>query len=665
MIKFRYFLLLLTLFFTVQAGATEDNLLPKPKSLTVKNEVPFCLKGKICVDDATNSTLLKQFLTDAGATLSKKAKKIVSVQLVDAATLDLFDYELYGYESEGYKLQIGTNGITIVAASRTGVIRAVQTMMQLYEGNEQKHELPAVDITDWAAFKLRGYMHDVGRSFVAFDKLLRHVDLLSRFKLNTFHWHFTENQAWRFEVKSHPELTEAKSMTRFPGLFYTQEQIAYLEQYAYERGVVVIPEIDMPGHSEAFERATGFTMHSAEGRVILKEVLSEMAQLFKHAPYIHIGADESRSASAEFIREMADYVHALGKKVVVWNPIVGMKINPQQIACDMTQMWGTAGRLVPGVPNIDCRYNYINHYDVFADVVGIYKSSVYYAQQGNPEIAGSLTGVWNDRNLPTDDDIMNQNNFFASILASAERAWMGGGKQYIEQGGVTLPNEGDEYDEFVDWERRFLHHKEGVLASEPIPYVKQTHQRWRITSPMPLNNSSEKASDTTRIVTGAGIYLRHCWPTIVPALYDNPQFDSMAYAWTYVYSPVDQIAGALIEFQTYSRSERDEVPAAGEWDFKGSRVWLNEEELHAPNWQNAGKAITNEDLLLDENMTARAPIQVQLKKGWNKVFLKLPFIKLDAKKVRLNKWYFAFALTTPDGRNALEGLIYNPDYQPE
>lgn len=129
----------------------------------------------------------------------------------------------------------------------------------------------------------------------------------------------------------------------------------------------------------------------------------------------------------------------------------------------MTQMWATSGKVVKGVTNIDCRYNYTNHFDVYADLVGIYKSNIYYEQQGTNEVAGTISAAWNDTKTRTDADIVKQNNLYANVLASAERAWRGGGKQYIEKGGTLLPNSGEEFEEFADFERRFLFHKNHSL----------------------------------------------------------------------------------------------------------------------------------------------------------------------------------------------------------
>ncbi|MBR4936240.1 MAG: family 20 glycosylhydrolase, partial [Bacteroidaceae bacterium] len=693
-------MLCLCLGFSLSAQAKVVHLLPKPQSVAVtENAAPFMLSGNVTVayaDGAVRCELLEEVFTNAGCTLVPAGGKAVNVSLVKSID-GAHDYALHGYENEAYTLEITGSEINITAVTNTGVIRAAQTLTQLAEGWEGTPALEALTMKDWPAFKLRGYMHDVGRSFISIDELVKQVELFSRFKVNTFHWHLTENQAWRFEVKAYPLLTAAASMTRFPGQYYTQEDCKRLMQVAKKHGMVVIPEIDMPGHSEAFERAMGFGMQTADGKAALKKILDEVVEVFADAPYIHIGGDEV-STTADYLNEMIAYVESKGANVKggLWNPING--ISQDALNHTLAQMWGTRGYLASGKANIDCRYNYTNHFDVFADLVGIYKSTIYYSQQGSTEVAGAISGCWNDRKVATERDIMAQNNVWANVIATAERAWAGGGKQYIDNatntpaaykanpygGGVMLPNSGDEYEEFKSWETRFLFHKANSLKAEPIPYVKQTNVRWRITDAFPNGGSEtavfgpEEAGTTastdllpevythegktyyTGMATGAGIYLAHTWGnSIINAYYSNPQFNHTAYAWTYVYSPQEQTVGAQIEFQNYSRSEQDGAAPAGKWDHFGSKIWINGEEIAAPTWDNTGVSVSSKEVeLKNENFPGRAPIKVTLKQGWNKVFLKLPYMN---KGYRLKKWMFTCVFTDVEGVNAVENLVYSPN----
>ena len=649
------------------------HLLPSPQLLVKHDRAPFLLGKKVKLEDPTHNVALLRFLNESGCVVRKRSARKVIVRLVPFVE-GAYDYELHGFPAEGYKLRVTSDSVSIEAVTSLGVTRAAQTLTQLAEGYAGKPALEAIEVTDWPAFKWRGWMHDVGRSFISLQELERQIDLLARFKVNVFHWHLTENQAWRFEVKAYPQLTSAGSMTRFLGKYYTQDDCRRLVKYAADRGVVVVPEIDMPGHSAAFKRAMGYSMQTRQGVESLKAILEEVADVFASSPYIHIGADEEAITYPDFLKIMTDKVHALGKRVIAWNPVYGIRIS-KDTGFDLTHLWSAAGKKVAGIPNIDSRYNYTNHFDVFADLIGIYKSNIYYQAKGSPEVAGFITAPWNDRKLPHELDIVRQNNLYANTLASVERAWKGGGNQYIEEGGVMLPLSGNEYEGFADWERRFLFHKAHSLRNEPIPYVKQTHIRWRITEAFPNEGDSnavfppESSKDTayvyrgrhyaTGIARGAGIYLRHTWGKLIPAYYANPQLNTTAYAWTYVYSPVEQQAGAVVEFQNYSRSERDLAPDKGKWDRKGSRIWLNGTELLPPLWENSGKAIGPETELLNENFTARLPLPVVLKRGWNEVFLKLPYVKAEG--IRLNKWMFTFVLTDLEGKNALEDVYYSSE----
>lgn len=680
---------------TLPSEARIIDLLPKPHRVELASGT-LILPQQIEIADERQTPALTRFAAEFGSTVTFTTSSTAHIKVRYVSSIaGTTDHTMPGYESEAYRLTVTTSGVTIEAVSQVGVIRAAQTLTQMAEGWNETGvlKLECATITDWAAFKVRGYMHDVGRSFISVETLKKHIRLLSRFKINTFHWHMTENQAWRFEVK-HPayaKLTDAAYMSasRFPGRYYTQEDCREVERYAREHGVTVIPEIDMPGHSEAFERALGYTMQSEQGTAALKVILSEVAQVFSEAPYIHIGADEKHIDRLEWLNDMVSYVkNTLGRKCVLWNPIRNIAVS--NTTADMTHMWGTAGRAVTGKYNIDSRYNYTNHFDVYADLVGIYKSNIYYETKGTPTVAGTISAAWNDRLTPTEDDIVRQNSFYANVIASGVRAWVGGGKRYIDNttnggtnggGGTMLPNEGEEYEDFKDFETRFLFHKAHSLAEEAklIPYVvPQSQVRWLITDAFPNNGNktavfppeqqrkAERLPTTfeykgkqygTRMATGAGIYLRHTWGQgIINSFYTAPAYNQTAYAWTYVYAPEEMELGAQIEFYNYSRSERDAVPTSG-WDFYGSRIWLNDTEIPAPRFTNGGKNISNEMPLTNENFTGRPMTRLRLRKGWNKVFLKLPYI--DA-TYRLDKWQFTFALTDTAGIKAAEGLIYSP-----
>ena len=116
-------------------------------------------------------------------------------------------------------------------------------------------------------------MQDVGRSYISMEELKREIEILSRFKINVFHWHLTENQAWRLESKIFPMLNDSVNTIRMPGKYYTLEEARDLVDFCKKHQVLLIPEIDMPGHSAAFVRAFRHDMQSPEGMKILKLIL--------------------------------------------------------------------------------------------------------------------------------------------------------------------------------------------------------------------------------------------------------------------------------------------------------------------------------------------------------------------------------------------------------
>lgn len=576
---------------------------------------------------------------------------------------------------EAYRLRITADSIMMEATTEKGIYRARQTLAQII-ASSGGNSLPTLEITDWPAFRVRGFMHDVGRSFITVEELKKQITLLSQFKINVFHWHLTENQGWRLESRRYPQLNDSSSFTRLPGRYYSIADAQEIAAYCQAHHMLLIPEIDMPGHSAAFVRATGVDMQSAKGTEILKDLMDEICtDIFPDIPYLHIGTDEVQFANPAFVPEMVAHIRSLGKKVISWNP--GWNYQPGEI--DATQLWSYRGKAQPGIPAIDSRFHYINHFDAFGDIIALYNSRIYNTEQGSDDIAGVILAIWNDRILPDEKDIMLQNYVYPNLLALAERAWRGGGSEYFDQNGVILPSDEQDpvFQDFADFESRLLWHKENTFAGIPFPYVKQTDIRWQITDPFPNGGDlsavfppEEALSDSysyngatyeTRPAVGAGIYLRHVWGNIVPAFYDEPQENHTAYAYTHVWSPRSQTVGLWASTQDYSRSESDLPPPEGEWDYRQSRILVNDEAIDPPLWENSHAERSNEITLKNENFTTRPPLQVPLKKGWNKVLLKLPVGRFSTPEVRLQKWMFTFVLVTPDGKERVEGLIYSPD----
>lgn len=151
------------------------------------------------------------------------------------------------FQDEAYHILITSKAVTVEATTERGLYWARQTMAQLAVDKNGKQLLPLCEITDWPAFRIRGYMHDIGRSYIPVDELKAEIAMLSRFKINTFHWHLTENQAWRLESKLYPQLNAPANMERSKGKYYTLAEARELVEFCRKHHVLLIPEIDMPG----------------------------------------------------------------------------------------------------------------------------------------------------------------------------------------------------------------------------------------------------------------------------------------------------------------------------------------------------------------------------------------------------------------------------------
>ena len=209
---------------------------------------------------------------------------------------------------ESYTLKVNANGVNISANTRFGALRGMETLLQLIQNGPENTAIPWVTIEDAPRFPWRGLLLDSARHFIPLDDIKRQIDGMAAAKLNVLHWHLTDDQGWRFTSKRYPKLTQLAS----DGQFYTPEQMREIVRYATDRGIRVIPEIDMPGHASAIAVAYPELM-SAPGPYemerhwgVLKPVLdptkeatytfaeamvSELAAIFPD-PYLHIGGDE-------------------------------------------------------------------------------------------------------------------------------------------------------------------------------------------------------------------------------------------------------------------------------------------------------------------------------------------------------------------------------------
>jgi hexosaminidase len=233
-------------------------------------------------------------------------------------------------EDESYRLEITANAAKLSAPTGLGVMRGFSTFLQLVETTPQGFAVPALTIEDHPRFPWRGLMIDVGRHFIPLDVLRRNLDGMAAVKLNVFHWHLSENQGFRVESKRFPKLAEMGS----DGFYYTQDQVRELIAYAAERGIRVVPEFDMPGHSTAWfvgypelasapgpyqiERKWGIfdpAMDPTEEETyrFLDKFIGEMAGLFPDK-YFHIGGDEVNGKQWNANPKIQPFMRAHGLK---------------------------------------------------------------------------------------------------------------------------------------------------------------------------------------------------------------------------------------------------------------------------------------------------------------------------------------------------------------
>ena len=250
---------------------------------------------------------------------------------------------------EAYQLKVDASQVVISSPSEAGVFYGIQTLRKAVDVAESSNvELPAVEIKDQPRFGYRGMMLDVGRHFFSMDEIKTYIDMMALHNINRFHWHLSEDQGWRIEIKKYPKLTEIGSMRKETvighnsgkydgkpyGGFYTQEQAKEIVAYAAERYITVIPEIDLPGHMQAALAAypelgcTGgpyevWTQWGVSDNVLcagndqtiqfIKDVLAEIVEIFP-SEYIHVGGDECPKVKWSTCPKCQARIKALGLK---------------------------------------------------------------------------------------------------------------------------------------------------------------------------------------------------------------------------------------------------------------------------------------------------------------------------------------------------------------
>lgn len=618
----------------------KPSLLPKPQHLRwVEGTFPL-FRCKTIV--TTNTELNKE----ATFFQQKLIEKGLSLAIGNSAATPFIELKLGKIrskqgESETYQLKVSPEKIIIEANSNHGIFNGIQTLLQLMRDNVF---IDACEIEDWPAFSWRGFMVDVGRNYQSLKQLKQQIEVMAAYKLNIFHFHLTEDIAWRLQSRQYPQLTDSKNMLRNPGEYYSLDEMKELTAYCKERYITLIPEIDMPGHSAAFKRAMGVDMQSEEGMTICKNILSELSKELD-IPCIHIGGDEVKITNKEFLPAMANLLSSMGKKVIAWDP--GGNVPEGTIL----QMWNGKTRPKNKFPAVDSRHLYLNHFDPLDGVVATFNHQVCDQPSGDENYLGATLCNWPDRRVSNEEDLINMNAVYSVMITFAERCWQGGGwGNFLSD--ISLPGN-KRYQSFFEYEKRLLDHKVLYFKNLPFPYVKQSDIEWKLIGPFENKGKTETVFapesnsffDTVQLknyssVYGGTIWLRHFWHPVIQSHLQKPEDSTTWYAIRKIWSDEKAEKNFWIGFNNLSRSPATNSPPVGEWDDKHSAIWINGKLIEPPRWKHGGQKMNSEIPLFDEGYEYREPTKIFLQKGWNTILIKAPVGSFKGESQNPVKWMF-------------------------
>lgn len=633
----RTYLLLLAFILLITSGYAQDlpALIPQPKTLHATGG-SYTLPATVTIAYTADSL---QASAERTATLLGQDSRTTQGDAGDLLLETVEDYRRFAHR-EAYELSITHSGMRITARTLRGLTNGIMTLTQLLEGGDTA---PCVAIQDEPAFGWRGYMVDVGRNYQRMELLKQQIDAMALLKLNVFHFHMTEDVAWRLAIKQYPQLTDPRHMTRDQGLFYDEADIRELMAYCAERGILFLPEIDMPGHSAAFKRAMGVDMQSPEGLQIVLNILEEVMDTY-HFTHFHIGADEVKIKNEDFVPTITAYLESRGVTVMGWQP------GGNYPASVWRQLWSddtahTSDQV--GARQVDSRNLYINHIDALETVPLIYNHMICDVPSETALKKGATLCLWNDRRLRRGEDNLTHNAVLPAMMAFGERSWRGGGKTGNYVGVDTTPQH---LSALNDLEQRMMDLRATFLPHFPFPYTPQADVEWAIFGPYPNGGELTKSfpieeadaaaleamtPDTTLV--GGTIILRHFWHPTIKGHYTDLKPDHTFYAYRRIYSDRDRVMPTWITFYDYSRSQQAHSPLPGEWNRTHATLWVNDTEIAPPKWLRAGQKGNLEIPYEDENYIMRAPYPIPLKKGWNTVLIKAPMGTFQAPA-----WYYPY-----------------------
>ena len=543
---------------------------------------------------------------------------------------------------EAYLLEVAPSGVTITAPTEKGVRHARTTLAQLQALAGGK-PLPAAAITDWPSMRWRGLLLDCGRNYMSLPLILDVIDFLARYKLNVFHWHLADNHGWRLESKRHPQLQRPQAFARQVGRYYTQAEFKAVLAAAAARGVTIVPELDVPGHSAAFRRAFDLEKMDSPGvdRIVC-DLIDELCSLAPSnaMPVVHLGTDEVRQSNERvpdaWYAAWAQRVADNGRAVMGWWPGHALTCTGRVLQ----QTWYETRP--PTGPYVDAGCCYIDSFSPWSLLAqaAFKKVGGWYPGTDPKWIVGGEVEAWHDDPIADSGDVARDNALFPAMLLFSDMLWRGN-ETHATNLVFAPPKPGSTaFARMADLERRALAQRDGPLADfrHPLQLVRQTDMRWTMRDP----EGNVIATD----IPAATVYARsprHEWG--YPGFVAAPTGTVVLTAeFT---SPVTRDAGAFIELSEYHRSGARAaygLPPKGKWNHYGATVKLNGRELAPPDWNHNDDGMAQplkERPWSDECAWIRPPTPIHIVKGVNRVEITLP--KTDC------RWYWSASFVPVEG----------------
>ena len=463
----------------LETDLSKEHLIPKPVAV-ISTKSSFILDKNTTINTDSDSKfiavgkfLLKKIKSKTGlnlkTTTNNSTTKGIFILKVDDGTLG----------DEGYKITISENSITINAKSDKGAFNAIQTLRQLipfksFSEQEKKYTIPTGTIKDLPNFEYRGAMLDVARHFFSVDDVKKYIDAMAYYKMNILHLHLSDDQGWRIEIKSWPELTEIGGHTSVGGEsggFYTQEDYTEIVNYAAENYITIIPEIDMPGHTHAAYTSypildgrktstsilennisdkkallyTGtevgfstFDTRKEEVYTFIDDVIREISELTP-GKYFHMGGDESlvteHNDYVYFVERVGGIIRKYDKTMIGWDEVAKANLDSTSVV----QFWAKEDNALKASENgmkiilspakkiyLDQKYDSVSKYGlhwaayISVDSAYIWSPEKYIKGINKEQILGVEAPLWSET-INTREEL--EYLAFPRLIGAAELGW--------------------------------------------------------------------------------------------------------------------------------------------------------------------------------------------------------------------------------------------------